>query len=248
MDSKIKLDDIRVNTWEMGKVRAEVTDLDGKPLNGRAVLKINQISRIQGNVVNGVFEEEHDFSDLTEDEYDIYMIYGGTEHFNPSDATAKLYLNRDKPIEISIFDLQNASYRLTKWIDVNKKLPGKIAIKKDQISIGNLLYALSKSIIQINDNDSGDVVVTKYNPPKVSSENIKEELVLTKEEYVKIANEIIDTMDKDRTSPAFVEVNDEKLGFMNLIYTFCKIVANSSSNDLISSVYIRPWKNIVAKQ
>jgi hypothetical protein len=247
MESIIKLDDVKVNTWEMGKVRAEVKNADGVPLNGRAIVKINHISRIQGYVVNGIFEEEHDFSDLYDDEYDLYMIYGGTEHSDPADATAKLYLNHDKTIEVPIFDLQNACYRLTKWIDVNKKLPGKIAIKKEQVSVANLLYALANCVKKINDEDPSDVMITKVNPPKVSSENIKEDIQLTKDEYIQIANEIITTMDDSKNSPAFIEVNGEKLGFMNLIYTFCKIVQNSSENGLISTVYVRPWKEIVAK-
>jgi hypothetical protein len=90
-------------------------------------------------------------------------------------------------------------------------------------------------------------MITKFNPPKVSSENIKEDIQLTKDEYIQIANEIITTMDDSKNSPAFIEVNGEKLGFMNLIYTFCKIVQNSSENGLISTVYVRPWKEIVAK-
>lgn len=247
MESIIKLDDVKANTWEMGKVRAEVKNAEGVPLNGRAIVKINQISRIQGYVVNGIFEEEHDFSDLYDDEYDLYMIYGGTEHSDPADATAKLYLNHDKPVELSLFDLQNACYRLTKWIDVNKKLPGKIAIQKDQITISSLLYALVSSVTKLNDEDDKNVIVATYNPPKVSSENITEEIQLSKEEYVKIADEILTSMKDTQDSPAYVEVNGEKLGFMNLIYTFSKIVSNSSENGLISSVYIRPWKEIVAK-
>ena len=247
MESIIKLDDVKVNTWEMGKVRAEVKNADGVPLNGRAIVKINHISRIQGYVVNGIFEEEHDFSDLYDDEYDLYMIYGGTEHSDPADATAKLYLNHDKPVEVSLFDLQNACYRLTKWIDINKRLPGKIAINKEQISIGNLLYALASSVKKLDQDDASNVMITKFNPPKVSSENITGEIQLSKEEYVQIANEITSTMEESKNSPAFIEVNDKKLGFMNLIYTFSKIVTNSSENGLISSVYIRPWKEIVAK-
>lgn len=247
MESIIKLDDVKVNVWEMGKVRAEVTDTEGNPLNGRAIVKINHISRIQGYVVNGVFEEEHDFSDLYEDEYDLYMIYGGTEHSDPADASAKLFLNHDKPLEVSLFDLQNACYRLTKWIDVNKKLPGKIAIHKDQVNIGNLLYALASTVKKLNENDASNVMITKFNPPKVSSENISEELNLSQEEYVAIADEIVTSMDESKDTPAYVEVNGEKLGFMNLIYTFCKIIANSSESGLISSVYIRPWKEIVQK-
>ena len=247
MESIIKLDDIKVNTWEMGVVRAEVKNAEGVPLNGRAIVKINHISRIQGYVVNGIFEEEHDFSDLYDDEYDLYMIYGGTEHSDPADATAKLYLNHDKPVEVPLFDLQNACYRLTKWIDVNHKLPGKIAIQKENIGIANLLYGLATAVTKLNDDDASNVMMTKFNPPKVSSENITEEIELTREEYVKIADEIITSMRQTEDSPAYVEVNGEKLGFMNLIYTFCKIVQNSSENGLISRVYIRPWKEIVAK-
>lgn len=247
MESIIKLDDVKVNTWEMGKVRAEVYNADGVPLNGRAIVKINHISRIQGYVVNGIFEEEHDFSDLYDDEYDLYMIYGGTEHSDPADASAKLYLNHDKPVEVSLFDLQNACYRLTKWIDVNKKLPGKIAINKEQVSIGNLLYALASSVTKLSNDDSSNILITKFNPPKVSSENITEEIQLSQDEYVKIADDIVSTMNDTKDSPAYVDVNGEKLGFMNLIYTFCKIVSNSSESGLISSVYIRPWKDITAK-
>lgn len=246
MDSMIKLDDIKVNTWEIGVVKAEITDTDGNPLNGKAVVKVNQITRIQGNVVNGVFCEEHDFSDLQEDEYDLYMIYGGTSLCNPSDASAKLYLNRDKPLDVSFFDLQNACYRLVKWINVNKKIPGKIAINQQPVGIGNLLKALALSVKQMNDENSGDVTIVKAKTPRVSSENITEEIQVPKEDYVKYANEIIDYVNVNGECPAFISVNDEKIGFMNLIYTFATIITNSSESGLISSVYIRPWKSNIS--
>lgn len=247
MDSNIELDDVKVNVWEKGVVKAKVTDSDGNPVNGKAVVKINQITRIEGRVVNGVFCEEHDFSDLADDEYDLYMIYGGTAICNPTDICVKLYLNHDIPVEASLFDLQNACYRLTKWIEVNKRLPGKIAINKKNVGIGNLLYALSETICNSAESSVESVSITKHNPPKVSSENIKDEIILSREDYVALAGKVISYMDEHGESPAFVEVNDEKIGFMNIVYTFAKIVCNSSSSALISKVYIRPWKSLVAK-
>lgn len=247
MDSKIELDNLKVNVWEKGVVKAKVTDSDGNPVNGKAVVKVNHITRIEGRVVNGVFCEEHDFSDLADDEYDLYMIYGGTAICNPSDICVKLYLNHDIPVEASLYDIQNACYRLTKWIEVNKRLPGKISINKTNVGIGNLLYALALAIHNSNDNNAGDITITKYNPPKVSSENIGNEMVLSKEEYVELADQVMTYMDANQESPAFVEIDDKKMGFMNLVYTFAKIVCNSSSTGLISNVYVRPWKSIVAK-
>ncbi|RAP50065.1 MAG: hypothetical protein BZ136_02185 [Methanosphaera sp. rholeuAM74] len=247
MDTKITLNDMKVNIWEKGTVRAEVTDMDGNPVNGRAVVKINQITRIQGNVVNGVFCEEHDFSDLVNDEYEITMIYGGTSICNPSEAKAKLVLNKDKPVYVSISDLENACYRLTKWIEVNKKLPGRIAINKDNVAIGDLLYVVSKAVCNIADGVSEDVLVKKFDAPKVSSESITETFELTMDEYVAFAREIVEYMDVEYVSPSSVSHEFGRIGFMNLVYTLSKVISNSSSESLISSVYIRPWNDIVAK-
>lgn len=246
MESIIKINDITVNEWQNTIIAFKVVDEKNNPVNGKTVVKINHETVIRGNVVNGEFSQELNCYNLHDDSYDVDVIYGGNDDVDPTDARVKLYINKT-PITLSINDLQNASYRLTKWIDVNKRLPGRIAINNHQITVGNLLELLSNAIINIDNNNTEDIELKWAGTPKVSSENITENIEISKDDYKAIAEEILNYIDDKEDAPSTIELEDGNIGFMNLIYTFSKIVANSSSTGLISSVYVRPWKEIIAK-
>ena len=67
----------------------------------------------------------------------------------------------------------------------------------------------------------------------------------SKEEYLKITEQIDAELNDLKVCNSHVEVDDEKIGFMNLIYILSTIITNSSlENGLISGVYIKPCKEL----
>mgnify|MGYP003294973978 CR=1 FL=1 len=162
-------------------------------------------------------------------------------------ARSKIIIEKAEPILISISDLQDACYRLNKWIEVNKRVPGKILINKHEVTIGNLFNLLVTAVNKLNNNDKSDVELKWVETPSVSSETITESTLLSNEEYIKITEDITSKLAETKTCPSFVEIENGKIGFMNLVYTFSTLITNSSSeNGLLSGIYIKPWKEIVA--
>ena len=245
MDSIIKLEDITVNEWEKGKIEFEVTDENNNPVNGRVAVKINHKTHINSVIENGKFSKVIDFSNLHSPEYRLDVIYGGNDECAPATETAKLFIKKAEPIFISVKDLQNACYRLTKWIEAKKRVPGKILINKQEVSIGNLYYLLVRAINNLNNNNKDDLELQWVQSPSVSSETINESKLLSKEEYLKITEQIDAELNDLKVCNSHVEVDDEKIGFMNLIYILSTIITNSSlENGLISGVYIKPCKEL----
>ena len=247
MDSIIKLDDIKVKEWGTAKIEFEVIDENGNPIDGRIAVKINKKTHFNTTIKGGKFSEILDFSSYHNKEYRIDVIFGGNKECAPSMESAKIIVEKADPIFVSMKDLQNACYRLNKWIEANKKVPGKILISKHEVSIGNLFNLLVTAVKNLNENNTDDIELKWVYNPSVSTETISEGLLLSNEEYIKITDEIYEELTEHQKCPGFVEVNDEKIGFMNLIYIYSTIITNSSlNNGLLSGVYVTPWKEIVA--
>lgn len=247
MDSIIKIDDIKVKEWGTAKIEFEVTDENNNPIDGRIAVKINQKTHFNSEVKNGKFSEKLDFSAYHNREYRLDVIFGGNNECAPSTKTVKILVEKAEPIFFSIKDLQDACFRLTKWIEVNKRIPGKILINKQEVSIGNLFNLLLAAVRNLNNNNKDDVELKWVQTPSVSSETITESLFLSNEEYVKITEDLYADIFENRQCPSFVEVNDEKIGFLNLIYTYSTLITNSSlESGLLSGIYVAPWKDIVA--
>lgn len=247
MDSIIKLEDIKVKEWGTAKIEFEVTDENGNPIDGRIAVKINQKTHFNTKIKDGKFSELLDFSAYHNKEYRIDVIFGGNKECAPSMQTAKILVEKADPIFISFSELQDACYRLNKWIEANKRIPGKILINKHEVTIGNLFNLLVTAVKNLNDNNKEDIELKWVQTPSVSSETIDEDFLLSDEEYIKITEELFNEMDENKFCPSFIEYNEEKIGFMNLIYIYSTLVSNSSiDNGLLSGVYVTPWKKIVA--
>ena len=246
MEAIIKLEDLTVKEWEKGTIEFEVADEEGNPVNGRIAVKIDQKTYFN-TVIDGKFSKEFDFSSFHEKEYSLDVIFGGNDEFAPTMKNAKIIIEEADPIYISLTDLQDACYRLIKWIETKKKLPGKILINKQEVTIGNLFNLLVEAVNNIENNNKEDLVLSWAQTPNVSTENITENQLIAKEEYVKITGDIISEIDETNECPSCVEVENGKIGFMNLVYIYSTIVCNSSiDNGLLSGVYIKPWKEIIA--
>lgn len=247
MDSIIKLEDIKVKEWGTAKIEFEVTDENGNPIDGRIAVKINQKTHFNTKVKDGKFSEVMDFSSYHNKEYRLDVIYGGNAECAPSMQTAKIIVEKADPIFISIKELQNACYRLKKWIEVNKKVPGKILIDKHEVTIGNLFNLLVTAVKNLSENNKDDLELKWVQTPSVSSETITEDMLLSYDEYIKITEDLYTEMNENKFCPGFVDYNEEKIGFMNLIYIYSTLITNSSvDNGLLSGVYITPWKKVVA--
>lgn len=247
MDAIIKLEDIIVKEWEKGTIEFDVVDQENNPVSGRVAVKINQETKFDTNIENGKFSQLVDFSSFHEPEYALDVIYGGNEKYAPAMASSKIIIEKAEPILISITDLQDACYRLNKWIEVNKRVPGKILINNHEVTIGNLFNLLISAVNKLNNNDKSAVELKWVETPTVSSETITESTLLSNEEYIKITEDITSELAETKTCPSFVEIENGKIGFMNLVYTFSTLITNSSSeNGLLSGIYIKPWKEVVA--
>ena len=157
MDAIIKLDDIKVKEWEKAKIEFEVTDESGNPLSGRIAVKINKETKFNTKITDGKFSQLVDFSSFHEPEYALDVIYGGNDEYAPTMESAKIIIEKAEPIFIPITDLQNACFRLNKWIETNKRVPGKILINKHEVTIGNLFNLLVKAVDNLNANNKEDI-------------------------------------------------------------------------------------------
>lgn len=249
MDSEIKIDDIVLIRGEPAKIEFEVVDENDQPADGKIVVKFNKKSVITGNTENGKISREIDLDEYQDSSYNVDVIFGGNDDCDPTSSEVKLYIKDPNYMEVSIYDLQNSSYRLNKWIDINHKIPAKIMLNKEKINIGYLLSILANAIVKFSNDEFDNIKAFEAATPKVSSENITSNITLSKDEYVEVAREVVDYCNKQSEAPNCIIYDDNKIGFMNLLYSFAKIISNSSSESgLISSYTIRPWKNIIKQE
>ncbi len=251
MESKILLDDINVIRGSKTTIEFDVVDENDNPVEGVCVVKLNKTTFLKGELENGHFSQLAAFTNHKNDTYDMEVVYGGSGDVEPDRTCVTLYVEKsaeEKFLENSVLvnSVQSASFRLIKWIDINKKLPGKILIEDNEVTIGNTMVMLADTIKAINKTGNDRVALRNIKTPRVSKESLTEDIEIPVADYTKIAEDILRYVKDKKEAPSNIEVNDKKIGFMNLTYTLALIVANSSNTGLITSVNVRPWKKIVA--
>lgn len=129
----------------------------------------------------------------------------------------------DNPIDVSINQIKDAAARVTKFIDVNNRLPRYVKIGNQEISIAQYLYLVATALKQ---GLKGTVTVINVDNPDNSTVmalkgNIK------KNEYLSLAKRVSDFIESYEKAPNFATFKNQKISFEQLVALFSKAIANN---------------------
>lgn len=118
-------------------------------------------------------------------------------------------------------EILDASSRLRKWIESNKKLPGFTYFRDKTIQIKDqdMLYLMTSAIVQIQYGQNEDILYRNFSPATNPVDDIYKGKI-PQLEYLKIAKDVRDYMEKESRAPdyAYKTSLGDHLGFKNLVY------------------------------
>jgi transglutaminase-like putative cysteine protease len=124
------------------------------------------------------------------------------------------------------FDLKsikNAASRVKTFIETNQKLPSYVVISDYKLTMSEFLYLLLKGTSQLNSGITTNMTLKSVSAAISPSGNAKTG-VLSKTEYVNLANKVLKYMETNGRAPNYASSSLGKIQYQKLIYIMSKIV------------------------
>jgi hypothetical protein len=118
----------------------------------------------------------------------------------------------------------------------NRKLPSFTYIGTKKINMAQLLNLITICIINIAKNSDSTTLLTNYNLPTNSIENIKSG-ILTRKEYLNFAQRIIDHMNINQQAPSIGLIGLGQISFKSQIYLYCGILNIYKTQLKLPTIY-----------
>lgn len=142
-------------------------------------------------------------------------------------------------------EILDASSRLRKWMEDNKKLPGFTYFRNKtmQIKDQDMLYLMSSAIVQIQYGQNEDVLYRNFSPATNPIDDIYAGRI-PQPEYLKIAKDVRDYMERAGRAPDYALNTSlgEHLGFKNLVHMFSMVLDYN-----LDSAKLADWAEMTGK-
>ena len=135
-------------------------------------------------------------------------------------------------VKFSNKDIMSAATELKKYVEKNGKLPDYITLCGEKISMGEFLYLLSKSIINLNGGSNSDITAKNVKDPSYPNGGVTNGN-LYKAGYVDLAKRIVSFTDKNNQAPNYGGSTLGNIQFQTMIYGFAKIVDYYKNNKVM---------------
>jgi hypothetical protein len=125
--------------------------------------------------------------------------------------------------------IQSAAKRLKLYVESQKRLPSFVTVGKTKVTMSELLYLLSKFVINSNSKINGKISFIKLqDPTKIITSNLKGKWYKTN--GVKVAKNIISFINSNKRSPNFVKTSLGTMQFQSTVYYMARSVTFYKSN------------------
>ncbi len=127
-------------------------------------------------------------------------------------------------VTYSLKQITDAARRLKSFVDNNQRLPNTLEITNGYyLSMSEFLYLMSQATVQLNTGNNANIALKRIAPASdPMGDNLTENL--DKTEYQHLAQKVIDFMDKNQQAPNFGRVDEGKLKYESMVYTYSKIL------------------------
>lgn len=121
-----------------------------------------------------------------------------------------------------------------------KKLPSKVLINGNQVSMPQLLYILTRGVLQVNKTVDTPILLKNVNAAPNPSGSFRRGQIL-KSEYLIIANDLKTFMNLNGRAPNYKATSLGNMSFKYLVYMYSKLMSYYQSNNrLPHNVYMSP--------
>lgn len=149
---------------------------------------------------------------------------------NVSTVSKKLSVEENSPVKLSQSSILSAANSVKSYVNKNGKLPYYVTIDNYDFSMPELLYLMAKTV-NYKYLKSSALVTVKYeikNPTNPTGNSINTKI--SKKNYYKIANNVINYINKYNTAPNFASLSSSKIQYQTLIFGFSSILSYNFYN------------------
>ncbi|MGZ7209414.1 MAG: hypothetical protein ACXVHV_06030, partial [Methanobacterium sp.] len=155
----------------------------------------------------------------------------------------------DNGPKFSIDQISAAAVTVKNQVESNNNLPDNVTINGTTINMAQFLELLTTASLRINSGNTNPIPLRTFNLPGNSVDDIRAG-VLSKSEYLKIANDLKGYMDSTGKTPDYQYQTSLgiHLGFQNCVYMYSIILyVYKTGNYLPDLVGIKSWSSIVSQ-
>ena len=136
----------------------------------------------------------------------------------------------------------NAATNVKKFIERNGKLPNYVTIDKQQVSMNDFLYLVTKVILNINKKTNSDIL---WKDVKEPSKPIGNTITgnLNKNAYLTLSQNVVNFIEKNGQAPNYGSTSIGKVQYQTMVYAFARILDFTSKNGVLPNYVTLNTKN-----
>ncbi len=170
--------------------------------------------------------------------------YTATPSFVPESNNTVSRARNEKTADLTSIAL--AAKRLVSSVKYSQKLPSRITVDGNTLELSDFLMLMLNTVLYIDGNLFVDVALINADNPEGDGENIKNGAVIGKEEYIKLAKEMLDYTKKTSLAPSYVQTSSGAMGYKTSLYFFAKTVEQFEDYNYVlpDSVTVETWESL----
>ncbi|MCE7698030.1 MAG: Ig-like domain-containing protein [Methanobacterium paludis] len=146
--------------------------------------------------------------------------------------------------QYTLAQIEAASSSVESFIETHQQLPSYVTISGTQVSMAQFLGLATNEVYNINNNLTTSILLGNFEDAPAPEENMTDG-IMTDDEYLNLANNIISFMDSNGRAPSYASDISlgSKISFQSMVYMYSQILNYYSTNNetLPDDITIIPW-------
>jgi hypothetical protein len=224
------------------ELKATVVDkLTSKYLSsGTVVFKINDKTMGNATIQNGKASLKYNSSQLARGTYKLTALLKPTSFYEASNATNNLTILVEKTFTYN--QIKNAAIYVRTVYESNNTIT-TVPIGKSRIALSEFLALMIKSCHYVDRGVKVNITYKKYGSLNEQYDSFTK-VVLNISQVKEIADRTLSFMEANGRPPKYVSTEFGKLGYFNIVYTYCRVMDVSAYNYLPSTCRVYSWASM----
>lgn len=219
---------------------ATVTDKNVKYVTeGLVAFKINGKTIGHANVSNGKAILSYNLGTLSSKSYTITVVYGGSNTYEPDTGTGSLTISS----AFTFSQIKEAAVNLRTQFESNN-IPSYVTVDGQKVSLQDFLVMEIKAVKMVRmGTTSNEISYSKFAAPTNIQDSVTEGK-LSISEMLRIGNNVLTYMSKNRQAPNYSNTSLGNLGYYNILYSFSKVLDLATTTYLPTTCKVYSWSTI----
>ena len=224
------------------ELKASVVDkLTSKNLSsGVIVFKINDKTVGNASISNGKASIKYNASQLARGTYKLSALLKPTSFYATSNATNNLTILVESSFTYN--QIKKAAIYVRTVYESNNTLT-TVPISKSRIALSEFLALMIKSCYYADKGVKANISYKRYNSLNEQYDSFTS-VVLNISQVKEIGNRTLNFMEANGRPPKYVSTKFGKIGYFNIVYTYCRVMDVSAYNYLPSTCRVYSWASM----